>query len=220
MVLHDQVHNAVQFYVDPRIAIDMNNLFTESQPCDVAHRVLSYCAFLIKTSVPMKHFRRLGQVYCTMHLDPENHNFRPTDTQKPENKVTGGTRRLLSISQKINEEKYLNHLDEEKEADLEIRIFGSEDKKDQRMEKISLFSQSHSCNVARRVLSYGAFLIKTSEGMKHLRLLGQVYSTMHLYPENHISRPTDTEQHASEEDDERKLQIDGQCANDFGELQF
>ncbi|VDP93660.1 unnamed protein product [Echinostoma caproni] len=88
MVLHDQVDHAVQFDVDARIAIEKYNLFTQSRRCDVARRVLSFGAFLIETAVGMKDFSLCGQVYCTMHLDPEHRVCRPTNTEKHDNDRT------------------------------------------------------------------------------------------------------------------------------------
>ncbi|VDP22900.1 unnamed protein product [Echinostoma caproni] len=71
MVLHDQIHHAVKFYVDARIEIEKNNFFAQPQLYHVARRVLCYGAFLINTSEAMKHLKQLRQFYCAMHLDEE-----------------------------------------------------------------------------------------------------------------------------------------------------
>ncbi|VDP93978.1 unnamed protein product [Echinostoma caproni] len=98
MVLHDQVDHAVQFDVGPRIAIEKNNLFTQSQPCDVACRVLQYGAFLFKTSVGIKDFNQPGQVYCAMHWDPENNICLRTNTEQHASGIDDGTRRFSCLA--------------------------------------------------------------------------------------------------------------------------
>ncbi|VDP93980.1 unnamed protein product [Echinostoma caproni] len=56
--------------------------FIQRHPGDLARRVLSFGSFLIKISLEMEDFNQLGQVYCTLHLDPENGIKRPTNTEK------------------------------------------------------------------------------------------------------------------------------------------
>ncbi|VDP85543.1 unnamed protein product [Echinostoma caproni] len=91
MMLDNQVDHAVQFDVDPRMANEKNNLFTQSQPCDVACRFLHYEAFLIKTSERMEDFNQLGEVYYAKHSDPENGICPPPNTEKHETDETQRT---------------------------------------------------------------------------------------------------------------------------------